>query len=315
MHLKKSLCVTCSLTLIALGWTYGADKSIAVIPKGTTHVFWKSVERGAREGAKESGVNMVWKGPLKEDDRAQQIQIVEQFASQGVGGIVLAPLDSKALQRPVAAAMQKGIPVVIMDSALDGEAGKDFVSTVSTNNHRGGEMAGETLGKLLDGKGKVVLLRYQEGSASTGQREAGFLEAIKKFPDIQVILDNRYSGATASEAQSASLNILDKLKEADGIFCPNESSTFGMLLALRQNNLAGKKKLVGFDTSPQLLDGLQKGDIQALVAQNPTKMGREAVKALVAKIKGQDVPTEIDSGAAVVTKENLNTPEIQALLK
>ena len=205
-------------------------KSIAVIPKNTTHVFWKAVEAGAREGAKEAGVEMVWKGSLKEDDPAQQIQIVEQFVSEGVGGIVLAPIDDTALKRPVAAAMEKGIPVVIMDSALKGEPVKDFVSTVSTNNHRGGEMAGEQLGKLLDGKGKVVLFRFKEGSASARQREAGFLEAIKKFPDIQVILDNRYSGTTASEAHSTALSMLGKLKEAGGIFCSSEPSTFGMLL-------------------------------------------------------------------------------------
>jgi ribose transport system substrate-binding protein len=175
-------------------------------------------------------------------------------------------------------------------------------------------MAGEQLGKLLDGKGKVVLFRYKEICASTGQREAGFLEAIKIFPNIQVILDNRYSGTTISEAQSSALNVLDKLKEADGIFCSNEPSTLGVLLALRQNNLAGTKKLVGFDTSPALVEGLKRGEIQALVAQNPKKMGREAVQALVAKIKGETVPAVIDSGAAVVTKENLETPEIQALL-
>ena len=219
-----------------------------------------------------------------------------------------------ALKRPVAAAMRKGIPVVIMDSALKGEPVKDFVSTVSTNNHRGGEMAGEQLGKLLDGKGKVVLFRFKQGSASAGQREAGFLKAIKKFPDIQVILDNRYSGTTASEAQSTALNMLDKLKEADGIFCSTEQSTFGMLLALKRNKLAGSKKFVGFDTSQGLMEGLRKGEIQALVAQNPKKMGHEAVKALVAKMKGETVPTAIDSGAAVITKENLDTPEIQALL-
>jgi ribose transport system substrate-binding protein len=154
-----------------------------------------------------------------------------------------------------------------------------------------------------------------KGSGSTNQREAGFLDAIKKFPDIQVILDNRYSGTTASDAQSTALNILDKLKEADGIFCPNEPSTFGMLLALKQNNMADKVKLVGFDTSPPLIDALKKGEIPALIAQNPKKMGHEAVKALVAKMKGETVPTTIDSGAAVVTKENLDTPQIQALLK
>jgi ribose transport system substrate-binding protein len=294
---------------------------IAVIPKCIVHVFWKAVEAGAREGAKEAGVEMIWKGSLNEDDAAQQIQIVQQFVSEGVGGIVLAPIDDTALQGPVAAAMQKGIPVVIMDSPLKGEPLKDFVCTVSTNNHRAGEMAGEQLGKLLRGKGRVVVLRYIECSASTSQREAGCLEAIKKFPDIQVILDNRYSGWSnrgsgwsISEAQSAALDMLDKLKEADGIFSPNEPSTFGMLLALQQNNLAGSKKFVGFDTSPALVEALKRGEIQALLAQNPKKMGREAVLALVAKMKGETVNAVIDTGATIVTKENLGTPEIQALL-
>ena len=288
-------------------------KSIAVIPKSTTQVFWKAVEAGTREGAKEVGVEMVWKGSLNEDDPAQQIQIVEQFVSEGVGGIVLAPIDD-TVKRPVVAAMQKGIPVVIMDSLLKGEPVKDFVCTVSTNNHRAGEMAGEQLGKLLDGKGKVVLFRFKKGSASTGQREVGFLEAIKKFPDIQVIVDDLYSGTTASEAQSTALNMLDKLKEADGIFCSTEPSTLGMLLALKRNNLAGSKKVVGFDTSPGLMEGLRKDEIQALVVQNPKKMGHEAVKALVTKMKGGTVPTVIDTGAAVITKENLDTGEIRALL-
>src|SRR5260370_3851883 len=162
---------------------------IAVIPKCTTHVFWKAVEGGAREGAKEAGAEMIWKGSLKEDDPAQQIQIFEQFVAEDVGGIVLAPIDDAALRRPVAAAMQKGIPVVIMDSAFKGEPLKDFVCTVSTNNQRAGEMAGEQLGKLLKGKAKLVLFRYKDGSASTSQRETRFLEAIKKFPEIQIILD------------------------------------------------------------------------------------------------------------------------------
>jgi ribose transport system substrate-binding protein len=289
---------------------------IAVIPKCTAHMLWKAVEAGAREGAKEAGVKMIWNGPVNEDDDdvAQQMQIVQQFVSEGVGGIVLAPIDDTALRSPVAAAMQKGIPVVIMDSALKGEPPKDFVCTVSTNNHRAGEMAGEHLGKLLDGKGKVVLFRFRRGSVSTSQREGGFLEAIKKFPDIQVIFDNCYSSATISVAQSTALKMLDKLKEADGIFSSNEPSTLGILFALKQNNLAGSKKFVGFDTSPALVEALKRGEIQALVAQNPKKMGREAVQALVAKMKGETVNAVIDSGAAVVTKENLETSEIQALL-
>ena len=225
-------------------------KSIGVIPKCTAHFFWKAVETGAREGAKEAGVEMIWKGSLNEDDSAQQIQIFEQLVAEDVGGIVLAPIDDTALGPPVLAAMQKGIPVVIMDSPLKGEPAKDFVCTVSTNNKRAGELAGEELAKLLHGKGKVVLFRFKERSASTGQRELGFLEAIQQFPEIQVILDNRYSGAPISKAQTTALSLLDKLNETDGIFCPNEPSTLGMLLALKQNNLASNKKLVGFDASP-----------------------------------------------------------------
>jgi ribose transport system substrate-binding protein len=289
--------------------------SIAVIPKGTTHVFWKSVEAGANKAGRELGVEILWKGPLKENDRAQQIGIVEQFTSQGVAGIVLAPLDDAALVRPVQAAAAKHIPVVIFDSALKGEVGKDFVSFVATDNRKGGELAGDQLVKLLGGKGKVVLLRYQEGSASTMEREAGFLDAVHKSADIQMLVENRYAGATAGEAKDAAMAMLDQIRAADGIFCPNESSTFGMLLALRQNNLTGKVKFVGFDTSPQLIDALGKGEIDALVAQNPTKMGYEAVKTCVAAIKGETVQPHIDTGVALITKENLNTSEIQSLLK
>jgi len=287
---------------------------IAVIPKGTTHIFWKSVEAGAQAAGKELGVEIIWKGPLKENDRAQQIAIVELFVQEGVSGIVLAPLDNTALQRPVAAAVSKKIPVVIFDSALKGEAGKDFVSFVATDNKKGGSLGGEHLGKLLNGKGKIVLLRYLVGSASTQEREDGFLSAIAKSPGLNLIVNNRYAGATAAEAKTVAMNLIDKLKEAVGVFAPNESSTFGMLLALRQNNLAGKIKFVGFDTSPPLIEALQKGEIDALVAQDPTKMGYEGVKTLVASLQGKQVSKRIDTGVRLITRENLNTPEIKKLL-
>ena len=287
---------------------------LAVIPKGTTHIFWKSVEAGAQAAGKEFGAEIIWKGPLKENDRAQQIAIVEQFVQEGVSGIVLAPLDNTALQRPVAAALSKKIPVVIFDSALKGEAGKDFVCFVATDNTKGGMWGGEYLSKLLNGKGKIVLLRYQVGSASTQEREYGFLAAVAKNPGLKMVVDNRYAGATAGEAKTAAMNIIDKLKEVDGVFAPNESSTFGMLLALRQNNLAGKIKFVGFDTSPPLLEALQKGEIDGLVAQDPTKMGYEGVKALVNSIRGKQVPKTVDTGVRLITRENLNSPEIKKLL-
>ena len=291
-----------------------AGEKIAVIPKGTTHSFWKSVEAGARQAGTELGVEIIWKGPLKEDDRAQQIAVVQQFVSSGVSAIVLAPLDDTALRNPVRSAGEHDIPVVIFDSALKGEAGKDFVSFVATNNHRGGELGGEELARLLGGKGKVVLLRYAEGSASTAEREAGFLSVLKKYPGITLIVDNRYGGATISTAQDASMNLIDKIREADGIFCPNESSTQGMLLALRQTGLAGTKTFVGFDTSSFLLAALNKNEIQGLVAQNPTRMGYLGVTTAVKHLRGEKVDPAIDTGCVLVTKASRHTPEVEAVV-
>jgi ribose transport system substrate-binding protein len=293
----------------------GGEKPIklAVIPKGTEHVFWKSVEAGARKAAADLKVEMEWKGPIQENDRASQIQIMQQFIAKRPSGIVLAPLDHSALVDSVKAATEAKIPVVIIDSAMDGTPGKDFVSFVATDNKQGGVMAGEALAKELGNKGKVVLLRYLEGSASTTDREEGFLNVMKKY-NIQVLVSNRYGGPGASEAQTTSLQIMNQIKDADGIFCSNEPTTLGMLQALRQNELAGKKKFVGFDASDELVDGLRKGEIQALVAQNPVKMGYEGVTAVVRQIRGEKVEPRIDSGAALITKANVDSDEIQKLL-
>jgi len=244
------------------------DKSkitIAVIPKGTTHEFWKSIHAGAVKAAQELDVEIIWKGPLKEDDRESQITVVEDFITRGVSGIVLAPLDNTALRRPVSEAVRAGIGVVIIDSALDSN---DFASFVSTDNYIGGQKAGEYMAKLLGGKGKIAVLRYQEGSASTQEREKGFLDVIAKYPDIKVASENQYGGATTETAYKASENLLAPFRNADqslaldGLFSPNESTTFGMLRALQDNSFAGKVKFVGFDSSQMLVKALKDGHIK-----------------------------------------------------
>ena len=227
---------------------------------------------------------------------------------------MLAPLDENALVAPVHSATASKIPVVVIDSALKGTAGQDFVSLVATDNHQGGFLGGERLAKLLGDKGKVVLLRYMEGSASTEARESGFLEAIKKYPGITLISENHYAGATQAEAQTKAMQMIDTVKTADGIFCPNESSTMGMLQALKQNKLAGKIKFVGFDTSQPLIDALNAKQIDALIAQNPTKMGYEGVKAAVDAIRHHTVPASIDTGVTVIDSDNINTPDVKKLL-
>ena len=285
---------------------------IAVIPKGTTHEFWKSIHAGAIKAERElDGVSVIWKGPLKEDDRAAQITVVEDFISQKVNGIVLAPLDDTALVRPVKEAIAQGIAVVIIDSGL---ASEGYASFVATDNYNGGCIAGERMGALLAGKGEMVVLRYQEGSASTMKREQGFLDTVaKKFPDLKILSSNQYAGATRATALKASENLLNRFAKLDGIYCPNESSTFGMLVALRKAGRAGKTKFVGFDASPELVKALRADEIHGLVLQNPVKMGYLGVQTIVEHLRGGQVEPKIDTGAVLVTKENMDQPEMQLL--
>jgi ribose transport system substrate-binding protein len=296
-----------------------ADRlAIAVIPKGTTHDFWKSIHAGALQAAEElsaqgTAVDVTWKGPLREDDREQQVQVVEGFLSQGISGIVLAPLDNRALVRPVEEAGRAGIPVVIIDSGL--ETG-EIVSFVATDNRKGGALAAARLGEVLGGKGRVLMLRYQEGSASTQDREDGFLEEIRaNFPQIEVISSDQYAGPTRETAKRASENLLNRYgADIEGIFTPNESSTIGMLLALQDISRAGTLPHVGFDSSEMLVDALRAGHLQGLVLQNPVRMGYLGVMTLVEHLKGQPVEKRIDTGVMMVTQENLESPEVQQLL-
>jgi ribose transport system substrate-binding protein len=257
----------------------------------------------------------VWKGPLKEDDLKAQIDVVQSFVAQGVSGIVLAPLNDKALQKPVEAASAAKIPVVVFDSDLEGSAHKSFVAT---DNVAAGRMAGDKLAALLGGKGKVVVLRYQEGSASTHNREEGFLKALAGKDGITVVSQNQYGGATTESAFEKAESLLAAQSASaggvDGIFCPNESTTFGMLLALRKAGLAGKVRLVGFDASDKLVEALRQGHIDALVVQDPFKIGYEAVRTMAAVIAGKPVEARIDTGATVVDRAGLDTPEIKALV-
>ena len=290
----------------------------AVIPKGTTHAFWASIHAGAEKAGAELGVNIVWRGPLREDDRDAQVSEVENAVSRGVSGICLAPLDESALVQPVQEAGRKKIPVVIFDSGLKGS---DYVSFVATDNVQGGRMGGERLAQSLGGKGKVILLRYAEGHDSTGKREQGFLDAMKANPGIEVVSANQYGGADVEGAYKKAESLLSTYKKpdgslgVDGIFTPNESVSFAMMRVLQDNGWAGKVKFVGFDASTNLVKGLRDGAIDGLVVQDPVRMGYLAVKTIVAHIKGQPVEKWIDTGVHVATKDNMDTPEMKPLVE
>jgi ribose transport system substrate-binding protein len=296
----------------------GKTLSIAVVPKGTTHEFWRSIHAGAIQASQElnaagDSVSIIWKGPIREDDREQQVQVVEGFLTQGVSGIVLAPLDRRALVRPVEDAKRAGVPTVIIDSGLETDS---IVSYIATDNYRGGTLAADRLGQLLNGKGKVMLLRLQEGSASTEERERGFLEQLKsKFPAIVVVSSDQYAGPTRETAKRASENLLNRFGgDLQGVFTPNESSTIGMLLALQDMGKAGKVKFVGFDASQILVDAMRAHQLDGIAVQNPMRMGYLGVKTMVAFLRKQPIEKKIDTGVTLVTPENLDLPETKDIV-
>lgn len=319
MHLKT----LCALLLTPLLLSchrgpspQGESLKIAVIPKATTGNFWQTVHAGSQKAAKDLGIKIAWLGTEREDQRAKQIAIVDSQVINGMDGIVLAPLDDQALLKPVREAVQKKIPVVIMDSALL-EADEWITSFVATDNFAGGELAGKALAERLNYRGNVVMLRHQEGSASTGKREEGFLEVIKKYPDIKILSTEQYGG---KDPQQAAENLLHRFLQGEktpihGIFCPNLTTTYGMLQALRRARLAGKIQLIGFDSDPSLIQGLQAGEIQGLVLQDPFQIGYRGVQTMVQHLRGQKVAARVDTPLTLVTEKNLKDPKVQSLLQ
>jgi ribose transport system substrate-binding protein len=322
--MRSLLLITCAIAISAScapGSNSGSNPNaitLAVIPKGTSHVFWQSVHAGARRAAKESGVDIVWRGPLREDDRDAQISEVENAVGRRVSGIALAPLDEAALVAPVDNAVKRGIPVVIFDSGLKGE---NFVSFVATDNDVGGRLAGEHMAKKLGGKGKVILLRYAEGHDSTSRREAGFLAALGEHSAIEIVSSNQYVGADVEGAYKRIEALLsqyvkpDRSLGVDGLFAVNESSAFAMLRVLQDNGWAGKVQAIGFDASDNLIKGLRDGHLEGLIVQDPVRMGYMSVKTLVSHLKGEKVERRIDTGVRLITRDIMDQPEIQQLLK
>ena len=306
----------CILFLTGCNKTTSSKLRIAVIPKGTTHEFWKMGEAGAKKAGNELGIDIIWKGPQKESDRAGQIKVVENFITQGVDGIALAPLDDKALVRSVTEAKNAGIKVAVWDSGLDESAGDAVISSVMTNNFAAGQDCGKRLAMLMNGSGKVLMLRHAVNHDSTTMREEGFLDGIKKAaPGIELLSIDQRGGVSIDEAMKISESLLNQFgDQVDGVFTPNESTTQGMLRALDQAGLAGKFPFVGFDTNEALLQGLKDKKVSALAVQDPFQMGYTAVRNIFNSIQQKPFEANVDTGAVLLDLENIDTEEIQKII-
>jgi ribose transport system substrate-binding protein len=295
------------------GASSSAGKTIGVVPKGTSHVFWKSVHAGADKAGKELGVEIKWDGPPDEKEINTQDRIIGDMINRGVDALVVAPVDRTALTTSLENAKKK-MPVVVFDSGSDF---KDYTAFVATDNYKGGQLAAQHMLKLLEGQQGIELavIRYAAGSASTMDREKGFIETIKKArPDLKMY-DDQFAGSTGDEASRLMSNMLQAHPGINAIFASNESTTRGALGALDQAKKLGKVKFVGFDASAELVDALDKGYIQALVLQDPVKMGYLSVKAAVAALRNEPVAKEQPIEPQLATPENKDKPEMQQLLR
>lgn len=317
MKYHATLCVLLSLLVLAgCGGDGGTQKSgrdgleIAVIPKGLSHQFWLGVKAGAEAAAAENGAAVLWQGPPKETEIAQQINIVQDMITRGVDAIVMAACDENALAAVIAQADKAGIPVVMVDSGVKSDIPK---SLVATDNLEGAKMAARVLAELTDEKGELGLLPFISGAATSEIRERGFKEGVAEYPDMKIVTTH-YTQSDVSTGMNVTSDMLTAHPNLGGIFATNEPGAIGAAQALRAAGKAGTVKLVGFDATEEEVNALKEGVIQALIVQDPFKMGYEGVQAAIATLKGESVPPLIDTGVTIVTLENLESEEVQALL-
>ena len=300
-----------------------AKKRIAVIAKSTVFAYWKAVEAGAKDAGKEFDVEILWTGPDAESNHTQQANMVDNMVNLGVDGIVLAPTNFEALVRPVESAVEKGVPVVLIDSSLNSEKP---LSNISTDNYAAGEQAAEALIKAIGGNrkhgGNVIMLRYLEGSGSTEAREKGFADRIAREQGLKLAesIYTRGGGSTTDAADTADALLRRFVKEGnlqvDGIFASNQPAAIGMLTKMDQFRASGTKiecPYVGFDAHEVLLAGLRDGRVAAIITQDPKTMGYLGVKTMVDHLSGKKVDAKVGTRTATVTKENIDTPAIKAV--
>jgi len=283
---------------------------IAVVPKSVAFDFWLAVRAGAEKGGKEEGVQIIWKGPSDERDIAGQRAILENFITQRVDAIVFAACDARAMVPIAQKALRAGIKVITIDSGLEPEVSLCFVAT---DNIKGAKIAAEVLAKLIGYEGKVGLIPFVPGAATSIQREQGFKEGLKKFPKVKLVA-TLYSESDVTKGMQVTENMLTAHPDLKGIFAANEPGAIGAARVLQARKLVGKVKLVAFDAAPTEIKALQDGVIQALIVQNPFRMGYDGVKMAVKALRGEKIPKRIDTGVTVVTMENFHQPEIQRLL-
>lgn len=303
--------IACALLGATFVFSAEAAPKVGLLFKGKS-AFWSSMEKGAVEAGQKLGVEIVVKTPATENDIAMQVQLLSALAAQGVDALVIAPSSKDALLAPIQAVADKGIKIVIADSALPPGSPGVFVGS---NQHAAGEMAGKFLGSLMGPGEEVTVLRHNQTSSATMEREQGAIEALRAGHPTLVLHGDVYASTDKGVEGDRAALVFSKYPGTKGVIVSGSPGTFAMIKVLKEKKISGVKFVgFGYNLVPAAVEALEEGVMQGWVAQLPHRVGFQAVEEAVALIKGEKVPATTYTPVVIVTKNNLKEPEIQALL-
>lgn len=309
---SAKLTLLAALAVVGLGTAQAKDEMyIPVVSKGYQHEFWQTVKLGSDTAAKELGVKTSFVGPAAETQISEQIQLMEDMMARQPDAILLAALDSNALVVPVEDAKSRGIEIATFDSGINSDIPKSFIAT---NNVKAGADAAKTLGKMLGGEGKVGIIAHVAGTQNAMERSNGFIdEMAKSYPNIKV-LEVQYSDGDPQKAMDKTIDMVRANPDLSAVYATNEGSTLGVANAIDSLGLAGKVKVMGFDSTEGIIAFLKAGTIQGFVVQDAYQIGYQGLKTLYNVLDGKKVAGVIDIPVKVVTSENIDSPDMQQLL-
>ncbi|WCE31914.1 ABC transporter substrate-binding protein [Vibrio sp. SCSIO 43137] len=309
---SAKLTLLAALAVVGLGTAQAKDEMyIPVVSKGYQHEFWQTVKLGSDTAAKELGVKTSFVGPAAETQISEQIQLMEDMMARQPDAILLAALDSNALVVPVEDAKSRGIEIATFDSGINSDIPKSFIAT---NNVKAGADAAKTLGKMLGGEGKVGIIAHVAGTQNAMERSNGFIdEMAKSYPNIKV-LEVQYSDGDPQKAMDKTIDMVRANPDLSAVYATNEGSTLGVANAIDSLGLAGKVKVMGFDSTEGIIAFLKAGTIQGFVVQDAYQIGYQGLKTLYNVLDGKKVAGVIDIPVKVVTAENIDSPDMQQLL-
>ncbi|MEX2443804.1 MAG: ABC transporter substrate-binding protein [Alkalispirochaeta sp.] len=309
-----------SVLCLAVAYGSGAQEGagedvidIEVVSMGVQHEYWQTVNLGVQQAAEDLGLVVPFYGPAAETEVGAQMSLVENSIAKEVDAILLAPTDSEALIPVARRATELGIAVATFDVDINNPEYR--ISFIATDNYAAGELAGERMGELLDGRGTVGIVGHIAATMDTRERIDGFVDAMtENYPNIE-LLEPVYGDGDHQKSMDKATDLITGHPDLSGLYATNEGGAIGVALAVESAGKVGELTVVGFDSSEQEIRYLRDGVINGFVVQNPFQMGYLGVKILYEHVMGiQTAPERVDTGVVWVDNDNIDDEDIQNVL-